>query len=81
MSILEFSRGLTLEDPTRQTGDGLYAYSGQQAFGKAARCNNRNHKNQVLYTAIQITGSEYRDADSMKKLISEYTKALEQSAC
>ncbi|MCG8964747.1 hypothetical protein [Streptomyces sp. CL12-4] len=80
MNILEFSRGLTLDDPTRQTGDGLYAYSDQQAFGKASRCNNRDHKNQVLYTAIQISGSKHRNADSMQKLISEYTIALEQSS-
>jgi hypothetical protein len=79
MNVLEFSRGLTLDDPTRRTDDGLYAYSDQEAFGKAPRCNNRDHKDQVLYTAILIPGSEHRDADSMKKLISEYTKALEQS--
>ncbi|WP_143660593.1 hypothetical protein [Streptomyces sp. JHA26] len=80
MNILEFSRGLSMDDPKHQTDDGLYAYSDQQAFGKASRCSNREHENQVLYTAIQIPGSEHRDADSMKKLISEYTESLEQSS-
>ncbi|MFJ8546258.1 hypothetical protein ACIRFH_30510 [Streptomyces sp. NPDC093586] len=80
MGILEFSRGLSLDSPKRQTEDGLYAYSENQAFGKTTGCDNKDHRGQVLYTAIQFPGSEHHNADSMKKLITEYTASVQQSS-
>jgi hypothetical protein len=82
MSIMQFARGLTLDDPDRQTDDGRFAYSGYQAFGRADGCHNAQHRNQVLYTAIQATGSKHRDAIAMKELITKYTQAVgRSSAC
>ncbi|MFE1886388.1 hypothetical protein [Streptomyces diastatochromogenes] len=82
MSVLEFARGLTLEKVDHQTNDGRFAYSDDQAFGKTEGCRNRQHADQVLYTAIQATGSKHKDAAAMRRLITAYTKAVEQSrAC
>ncbi|MFE1886855.1 hypothetical protein [Streptomyces diastatochromogenes] len=82
MSVLEFARGLTLEKVDQQTSDGRFAYSGDQAFGKAEGCRNRHQDHQDLYTAIQATGSKHKDAAAMRRLITAYTKAVEQSkAC
>lgn len=82
MGVLEFARGMTLDDPTDQSEDGRYAYSDYQAFGKTKGCTASEHKNQVLYTAIQFPGSEHRDSDSMKKLVVDYTNSVQaSSAC
>jgi hypothetical protein len=82
MSVLEFARGMTLDDPDQRTNDGTFAYSGYQAFGKAADCRSDEHEEQVLYTAVQASGSKHRDADAMKRLISDFTQAVEKSqAC
>lgn len=82
MGVLEFARGMTLDDPANQSKDGMYAYSDDQAFGKTKECTASEHKNQVLYTAIQFPGSEHRDADGMKKLITDYTDSVQaSSAC
>ncbi|MFD5796535.1 hypothetical protein ACFWIO_24005 [Streptomyces diastatochromogenes] len=79
MSVLEFAQGLTLEKVDHQTSDGRFAYSGDQAFGKTEGCRNRQNHDQVLYTAIQATGSKHRDAAAMRGLITDYTKAVEES--
>lgn len=80
MTVFEFAQGMTLDELDHQTDDGHFAYSGNQAFGKTQGC--RNGKDQVLYTAIQATGSKHQDAAAMKKLITAYTRAVERSgAC
>ncbi|GEC06383.1 hypothetical protein SSP24_40380 [Streptomyces spinoverrucosus] len=79
MSVIEFARGMTLENPEHRTDDGKYAYSGYQAFSKMTDCQR---KDQVLYAAVQASGSEHRDAEAMKKIITDYTRAVEESrAC
>ncbi|MFD7408352.1 hypothetical protein ACFV7R_38160 [Streptomyces sp. NPDC059866] len=79
MSVFEFARGMTLDDPGQQTDDGAYAYSGYQAFSKVTNCRSSKHKDQVLFTAIQASGSKHRDATAMKQLITDYTHAVEDS--
>ncbi|GAA5051993.1 hypothetical protein GCM10023336_21120 [Streptomyces similanensis] len=81
MSVREFARGMTLDDPDHDTDDGVYAYSGHQAFGKADSCHSAKHKGQVLFTAIQATGSDHRDAGAMKRLITRYTQASTKTRC
>ncbi|MER6344199.1 hypothetical protein ACWC10_07300 [Streptomyces sp. NPDC001595] len=79
MSTFEFARGMTLDDPDQQSSDGRYLYSGYQAFGKALNCRSDNHKEQVLFTAVQASGSKHRDADAMRQLIIDFTRAVETS--
>ncbi|MFJ5264637.1 hypothetical protein ACIQAC_29685 [Streptomyces sp. NPDC088387] len=79
MTVVEFSRGMTLDDPDHQTDDGNYVYSDYQAFGKVVDCQSNAHKGQVLYTAIQGSGSDHRDLDAMKRLIEKYTQAVKSS--
>ncbi len=81
MSIIDFAKGMTLENSSQQTDDGRFAYSGHQAFGKADNCNSSKHENQTLFTAIQATGSKHRDANAMKRLIMEYTHAATKMQC
>lgn len=82
MTVLQFAQGLTQDNPEHRTDDGRFAYSGNQAFGKTENCRSSEHDDQVLYTAIQASGSEHEDAAAMKKLITAYTKEVERSpAC
>ncbi|MEU2061329.1 hypothetical protein [Streptomyces sp. NPDC013455] len=78
MSVLQFARGLTLEKVGHQTDDGRFAYSGNEAFGKTGQCHNDH--DQVMYTAVLATGSKHRDTEAMKKLITKYTDAVQQSS-
>ncbi|MGW1601118.1 hypothetical protein [Streptomyces eurythermus] len=77
MSVLEFAKGLTLDKVAHQTEDGRFAYSGNQAFGKTEGC--RNSRGQVLYTAVQASGSKHSDVAAMKQLITKYTDAVQRS--
>ncbi|WP_234386704.1 hypothetical protein [Streptomyces scabiei] len=79
MSVFEFARGMTLDDPDQQTDNDRYVYSGYQAFGKVAGCQSSKHKDQVLYAAVQAVGSKHRDAAAMKQLITDYIDAIEES--
>ncbi|MFE7839972.1 hypothetical protein ACFU53_29135 [Streptomyces sp. NPDC057474] len=79
MSVFEFARGMTLDDPDQQTDNGRYTYSGYQAFGKVSSCQSSKHKDQVLYAAVQAVGSKHRDAAAMKQLITDYIEAIEDS--
>ncbi|MFE2045899.1 hypothetical protein ACFXAZ_34270 [Streptomyces sp. NPDC059477] len=82
MSILDFSRGMTLDDPDQHSEDGLYSYSGYQAFSKVEGCRSSEHADQVLFAAIQAPGSDHRDSTAMQQLITEYTQEIEKSpAC
>jgi hypothetical protein len=80
MTALEFAKGLTLEKLDHQTDDGRFAYSGDKAFGKTKDCRKSQPKDQVLYTAIQATGSKNEDEAAMKKLITSYTDEVEKSS-
>ncbi|MGW0333388.1 hypothetical protein ACWD0J_16200 [Streptomyces sp. NPDC003011] len=80
MTVLEFAKGLTLEKLDHQTDDGRFAYSGDKAFGKTKDCRSSERNDQILYTAIQATGSKKKDAAAMKKLITSYTDEVEQSS-
>jgi hypothetical protein len=82
MSVLEFAQGMTLDELDGRTDDGRFAYTGNQAFGKTEDCRKKSEGDQVLYTAIQATGSKHKNADAMKKMIANYTAAVEKSnAC
>ncbi|MEV3861043.1 hypothetical protein AB0J38_42880 [Streptomyces sp. NPDC050095] len=79
MSVLNFAQGLTDKQPEHRTDDGRYAYSETEAFGRTEDCHSGEHADQRLYTAVQATGSRHKDADAMKRLISTYTKQVEES--
>ncbi|WP_338701167.1 hypothetical protein V2W30_29275 [Streptomyces sp. Q6] len=79
MSVLNFALGMTDAKLDHRTDDGRFVYSENQAFGKTEGCRNSEHADQVLYTAIQATGSDHKDAAAMKRLISDYTKDVEES--
>ena len=59
MTVLEFAQGLTLDKLDNQTDDGRFLYSANQAFGKTEGCHHSQHDREVLYTAIQATGSKH----------------------
>ncbi len=79
MSVSDFARGMTLDDPDHRTESGKFTYSGYQAFSKVTDCQNNQHKDQVLFSAIQAVGSKHRDAAAMKELITDYTTAIADS--
>ncbi|MEV0126050.1 hypothetical protein AB0I16_31655 [Streptomyces sp. NPDC050703] len=56
-----------------------YLFSGTGAVGKVNACSDPAHPQQALFTVIQVFTPDHSDAPAMKKLISNYTGALENS--
>ncbi|MGV9943828.1 hypothetical protein [Streptomyces sp. NPDC003401] len=62
------------------TDDSRYLYSGTGAVGKTTTsCKSSEHPGQNLYAVIQVFTPDRSDSGAMKKLITAYTKALEDS--
>ncbi|MFF5370647.1 hypothetical protein [Streptomyces sp. NPDC013187] len=74
-----FASGQTLTPPEESAEGDRFRYSGNEAFGKTKGCVDEQH-GQELYTAVQAQGSEHKDADAMKRLITAYTSGVEDSA-
>jgi hypothetical protein len=74
-----FATGQALGALNHSADGDRFRYSGNEAFGKTRNCVDTKY-GQELYTAVQISGSEHRDADAMKRLIISYTSQVEQSA-
>ena len=70
-------------DDGQVTDDNRYFYSGTGAVGKTtASCKSSDHTDQNLYAVIQVFTHGRSDSGAMKRLITAYTKALEDSdAC
>ncbi|MCF4140619.1 hypothetical protein L1856_32905 [Streptomyces sp. Tue 6430] len=67
-------------DDGQVTDDNRYLYSGTGAVGKTATsCKSSEHSGQDLYAVIQVFTPDRSDSGAMKKLITAYTKALEDS--
>ncbi|MDX3639017.1 hypothetical protein [Streptomyces sp. MB09-02B] len=63
------------------TDDNRYLYSGTGAVGKtSASCKSSDHLDQNMYAVIQVFTPDRSDSDAMKKLITAYTKELEDSS-
>jgi hypothetical protein len=76
-SYFAYSRSLGTQEHSTE-GD-RFRYSGNEAFGKTNGCVDTRYGRE-LYTAVQAQGSEHRDADAMKRLITSYTSEVETSA-
>jgi hypothetical protein len=74
-----FATGQALSALNHSADGERFRYSGNEAFGKTRDCVDTKYE-QELYTAVQISGSQHRDADAMKRLIFSYTSQVEQSA-
>ncbi|MGW2510629.1 hypothetical protein ACWC0A_14560 [Streptomyces scopuliridis] len=66
-------------EPGQVTDDEKYFYSGTGAVGKTEGCADSAHPGQDLFTVIQVFASDRDDESGMKRLISNYNKAVEQS--
>ncbi|MFD7290714.1 hypothetical protein [Streptomyces sp. NPDC059863] len=66
-------------EPGRVTDDEKYFYSATGAVGKTEDCADSGHPEQDLFTVIQVFASDRDDEAGMKSLVSEYTRAVEQS--
>ncbi|MEU1316565.1 hypothetical protein [Streptomyces tibetensis] len=74
-----FASSQTLTTPEESAEGHRFRYSGNEAFGKTKGCVDEQH-GQELYTAVQAQGSDHKDADAMKRLITAYTSEVEDSA-
>jgi len=72
-----YSRSLGTQEHSAE-GD-RFRYSGNEAFGKTNGCVDTRYGRE-LYTAVQAQGSEHKDADAMKRMITSYTREVEASA-
>ncbi|MFF2216713.1 hypothetical protein [Streptomyces antibioticus] len=67
-------------DGGRPTADGRYVYSSAGAVGKTAKsCTSPDHPDQRLFAVIQVFTPDHPATGKMKKLITDYTHALEKS--
>lgn len=60
--------------------DYRFVYAGKAGVGKVASCTSSDHPEMDLFTVIQVLDSGVDDQTAMKSLITDYTKAVEQSA-
>ncbi|MFM9698305.1 hypothetical protein [Streptomyces europaeiscabiei] len=68
-------------DDGQVTEDSRYLYSSTGAVGRTTTsCNSPDHPDQSLFAVIQVFTPERSNSDAMKKLISAYTKGLEDSS-
>ncbi|MGY9068557.1 hypothetical protein [Streptomyces murinus] len=58
---------------------GRFLYSGWEAFGETRNCTSKKLLGARLFTAFQMETSDHQDADAMKRLITEYTNAVEKT--
>ncbi|THC41809.1 hypothetical protein [Streptomyces sp. A1499] len=59
--------------------DDKYLSSGTGAVGEVDACGDPAHPQQDFFTVIQVFAPDHSDAPAMKKLIGDYTSALENS--
>ncbi|MFF8025201.1 hypothetical protein ACFZDJ_29765 [Streptomyces sp. NPDC007896] len=64
--------------PGTVTDDKRYLYSGTGAVGKAEGCSDSTHPDQYLFTVIQVFAPDLDDAATMKRLIVDYTKQIQE---
>lgn len=65
--------------PTKHSAEeGRFRYSGSEAFGRTQNCVAHDG-DRALFTAVQALGSEHRDAEAMKRLITSFTASVEKS--
>ena len=80
-SVSTVAAGYDKMDNGQVTDDDRYLYSGTGAVEKAlASCKSSQHPDQNLYAIVQVLAPDRSDSDAMKKLITAYTKALEDSS-
>ncbi|MET9448867.1 hypothetical protein [Streptomyces cinerochromogenes] len=58
---------------------GRFLYSGWEAFGKTRRCTHGKLPGSHIFTAFQMRSSDHQDADAMRRLIIDYTEAVENT--
>jgi hypothetical protein len=76
-----FAAGISQDKPDRSSGDGRFLWDGRQGFGRTEGCRDPEDGD-LLFTAVRAYGSDHRDAAAMKRIITAFTKAVEESdAC
>ncbi|WP_225833844.1 hypothetical protein [Streptomyces sp. NK08204] len=75
----DFMRGQTVDAVDHEADNGRYLYSGNEAFAKTHHCASKQLMGNELFTAIQMRGSSHKDTQAMKRLIVNYTKAIEKT--
>ncbi|MFD9500518.1 hypothetical protein [Streptomyces sp. NPDC060035] len=74
------AQGYADTDDGTVSDDGRFVYAGKAGVGRTASCTSAEHPEQNLYAVVQVLGSGIDDQAAMKSLITDYTKAVEQSA-
>ncbi|MFG2426233.1 hypothetical protein [Streptomyces sp. NPDC048590] len=74
------SEGYAGMDGGTLSDDGRFVYTGKAGVGKTSSCTSPEHPEQNLYAVVQVSDSGTDDQTVMKRLIVDYTKAVEQSA-
>ncbi|MET8831670.1 hypothetical protein ABZX40_38210 [Streptomyces sp. NPDC004610] len=74
-----FAQGISLEKLDHSFDDNRFRYSDTEAFGKTRTCVDDEY-DQELYTAVQVSDSDHKDAEAMKQVIVAYTGEVEESA-
>ncbi|MGX5187884.1 hypothetical protein ACWKT5_35515 [Streptomyces avermitilis] len=72
--------GYDKTDGGATSDDDRFYYAGSGAVGKTASCTSPKRPDQDLYAVIQVFTQDRSDPKAMKKLITAYTKAIQQSS-
>ncbi|MFF5639093.1 hypothetical protein [Streptomyces sp. NPDC012825] len=79
-SIAEVASVQAMVGTGEVSSDQKYLHSGTGAVGRPTGCADSDHPQQKLYTVIQVFAAGRDDKPTMKRLITDYTSAVEKSA-
>ncbi|MFE9768571.1 hypothetical protein ACFYPC_29345 [Streptomyces sp. NPDC005808] len=79
-SAATVASGYAQMDNGQVSDDNRYLYSGTGGVGKTKSCTSTEHPEQDLYSVIQVFAADRDNSHAMKKLITAYTEALEESS-
>ncbi|MEV3861041.1 hypothetical protein AB0J38_42870 [Streptomyces sp. NPDC050095] len=79
-SATTVAKGYAGLDDGTASDDGRFVHAGTGGVGEAASCTSSKHPEQKLYAVVQVLASGIDDEDGVEKLVTDYTKGVEQSA-
>ncbi|MER6849425.1 MULTISPECIES: hypothetical protein [Streptomyces] len=77
--IVEVAQGIPQLKSAKLTGDGNYLLTGSGAV-KKAHCSSADHPGRELFVTVQAYADEVDDSAAMERLITAYTRSVENSA-
>jgi hypothetical protein len=78
-SASSVAAGFSRMDGAKASADARFVHSGTGGVGKTSACTSDDHPRQNLYAVVQVLAPDREDPAAMEKLITAFTKAVEDS--